>query len=75
MAETHFENEVSNALRSVHLKEYVLVIVEHTPQSAEDVSVSCTFYVNFGQEEKPGAKHNATAKCDVFQEAIQNRFI
>ena len=43
--------------KSVHLKEYGLMIVECAPQSADIVSVSCSFCVNFGREEKPGAKH------------------
>ena len=34
--------------KSVHLKEYDLVIMERAPQSAEVVSVSCSFCDNFG---------------------------
>ena len=37
--------------KSVHLKEYGLVIVECAPQSAELVSVPCSFCVNFGRGE------------------------
>ena len=55
--------------RRVHLKEYGLVIVECAPQSAEVVSVSCSFCVNFGREEKPGAKRKATANVIYFKKA------
>ena len=55
--------------RRVHLKEYGLVIVECTPQSAELVSVSCSYCVNFGREEKPGAKRKATANVMYFKKA------
>ena len=41
--------------------------MECTPQSAEVVSVSCSFCVNFGREEKPGAKHKATANVMYFK--------
>ena len=53
--------------KSFHLKEYGLVIVECTPQSAEVVSVPCSFCVNFGREEKPGAKSKATANVMYFK--------
>ena len=48
----HVKNEASMPFKSVHLEEYGLVIVECTPQSAEVVSVSCSFCVNFKREEK-----------------------
>ena len=57
--------------KSVHLKEYCLVIVEHAPQSAEVVSVSCSFCVNFGREEKPGAKCKAAANMMYFKKALE----
>ena len=57
--------------KSVYLMEYGLVIVEHAPQSAEVVSVSCSFCVNFGREEKPGAKCNATANAMCFKKPFR----
>jgi hypothetical protein len=57
--------------KSVHLKEYGLVIVERAPQSAEVVSVSCSFCVNFGREEKPGAKCKATANVMYFKKPFR----
>jgi hypothetical protein len=57
--------------KSVHLKKYGLVIMKCTPQSAEVVSVSCSFYVNFGREEKPGAKCKATANVMYFKKPFK----
>ena len=57
--------------KSVHLKEYSLVIVECASQSAEVVSVPCSFCVNFGREEKPGAKHKATANVMYFKKPLR----
>ena len=57
--------------KSVHLKEYGLVIVEHTTQSAEVVYVSCSFCVNFGREEKPGAKYKSTANVMYFKKPFR----
>ena len=57
--------------KSVYLKEYGLVIVECAPQSAEVVSVSCSFCVNFGREEKPGAKRKATANVMYFKKPFR----
>ena len=71
MAQTNVKNEESTPFKSVHLKEYGLVIVEHTPQSAEVVSVSCSFCVNFGREEKPGAKRKATANVMYFKKPFR----
>ena len=55
------------SFKSVHLKAYGLVIVEHTPQNAKVVYVSCSFYDNFEREETPGAKHKATANVMYFK--------
>ena len=41
------------------------MIMECALQGAEVVSVSCSFCVNFGREEKPGAKCKLTAKWDI----------
>ena len=57
--------------KSVHLKEYDVVIMECTPQSAEVVSVSCSFCVNFGREEKTGAKRKATANVMHFKKPFR----
>ena len=57
--------------KSVPLKEYGLVIVECAPQSAEVVSVSCSFCVSFGREEKPGAKRKATANVMYFKKPFR----
>ena len=57
--------------KSVHVKEYGLVIVEHAPQSADVVSVSCFYCVNFGREEKPGAKHKATANVMYLKKQLR----
>ena len=51
--------------KSVHLKEYGLVIMEHGQQSADVVSVSCSLCVNFGREERPGAKCKASDRKSV----------
>ena len=45
------------------------MIVEGAPQSAEVVSVSCSFCVNFGREKKPGAKCKVTANVMYFKKA------
>ena len=47
------------------------MIVEHTAQSAEVVFVSCSFNVNFGREEKPGAKCKATANVMHFKKPFR----
>ena len=57
--------------KSVHVKEYGLVIVECTPQSPEVESVSSPFCVNFGREEKPGAKCKATANVMYFKKPFK----
>ena len=57
--------------KSVHLKEYGFVIVECAPQNAEVESVSCSFCVNFGREEKPGAKCKATANVMHFKKPFR----
>ena len=57
--------------KSVHLKEYSLVIVECAPQSAEVVSVSCSFCVPFGREEKPRAHHKAIANVMYFKKPFR----
>ena len=57
--------------KSVPLKEYGLVIVECAPQSAEVASVPCSFCVNFGREEKPGAKRKATANVMYFKKPFR----
>ena len=48
-----------------------MVIVGCDPQSAEVVSVSCSFCVNFGREEKPGAKCKATANMMYFKKPFR----
>ena len=57
--------------KSVHLKEYGLVIVECAPQSAEVASVSCSFCINFGREEKPGVKCKAIANVMYFKKPFR----
>ena len=57
--------------KSVPLKEYGLVIVECTPQSAEVVSVFCSFCFHFEREEKPGAKRKATANVMYFKKPLR----
>ena len=57
--------------KSVHLKEYGLVIMECALQGAEVVSVSCSFCVNFGREEKPGAKCKLTANVVYFKKPFR----
>jgi hypothetical protein len=52
-------------------KKYCLVIVECAPQSAEVVLVSFSFCVNFGREEKPGAKHKANANMMYFKKPFR----
>ena len=48
------------------------MIVECTPQSAEVVSASWFFCVNFGREEKPGAKRKATANVMYFKTSFRS---
>ena len=57
--------------KSVHLKEFGLVIVDCAPQSTEVVSVSCSFCVNFGREEIFGAKRKATANVMYFKKPFR----
>ena len=45
--------------------------MECAPQSAEVVSVSCSLCVNFGREEKPGAKCKITANVVYFKKPFR----
>ena len=47
------------------------MIVECTPQSAEVVSVFCSFCFHFEREEKPEAKHKATANVMYFKKPLR----
>jgi hypothetical protein len=54
-----------------HLLQFGLRIVERSPNTAEVVSVCCNFCLNFGREEKVGAKRKATKKVTYFKKPFR----